>query len=265
VCCSGLQKKKSGSTLAVDTYADVRDSTYSSLRSSPELFLPGEQEYLLESPMEMEDYDFDDSIMLPPTTSTYNPSTKHIPPAPDPDVLRRRLRDSLAVTKKAWEKAGEVPNGGERYDGFDELQGTELCELGTAAIRAAKTYYYTTDISLLSSKDDKTLREEFLAILDVLKCMAQRKFAGGVRPDERDALVNWIVGVESALDEEETAIKELRRKGRDWLEGSWEGREYGALITHPQSPVRFSGSFILFIFFLLLTSPTREQTATTSS
>lgn len=186
----------------------------------------------MESPMEMEDYDFDDSIMLPPTTSTYNPSTKHIPPAPDSDVLRRRLRDSLAVTKKAWEKAGEVPNGGERYQGFDELQGTELCELGTAAIRAAKTYYYTTDISLLSTKDDKTLREEFLAILDVLKCMATRKFAGGVRPDERDALVNWIVGVETALEEEEMAIKELRRKGRDWLEGSWEGREYGALIIY---------------------------------
>lgn len=181
----------------------------------------------MESPSDFEDYDFDDSIMLPPTTSTYNPHTKHVPPTPDPDVLRRKLRESLAVTKSAWEKAGELPKGTQDFDGFQELQGTELCELGTAAIRAAKTYYYTTDISLLSSKDDKTLREEFLAVLDVLKRMAQRKFDGGATPDERDAVVGWITGVEEALAEEERAIVELRRKGRDWLGGSWDGREYG--------------------------------------
>jgi hypothetical protein len=195
----------------------------------------------MESPSELEDYDFDDSIMLPPTTSTYNPHTRHLPPAPDADVLRRRLRDSLGVTKKAWERAGKVPKDSEGFEGFQELQGTELCEIGTAAIRAAKTYYYTTDISLLSSKDDKTLREEFLAVLDVLKRMAQRKFEGGVRPEERDAVISWITGVESALQEEEKAIVELRRKGRDWLEGSWDGREYGML----QCPAYPTSSFLL--------------------
>lgn len=223
----GLLNKKSKDRLTVDTSAELRDSTYSSLRSSPELFMPGDQEYFTESPSDLEDYDFDDSIMLPPTTSTYNPHTKHVPPTPDPDVLRRKLRESLAVTKSAWEKAGELPKGSQAFEGFQELQGTELCELGTAAIRAAKTYYYTTDISLLSSKDDKTLREEFLAVLDVLKRMAQRKFDGGATPDERDAIVGWITGVEDALAEEERAIMELRRRGRDWLEGSWDGREYG--------------------------------------
>lgn len=225
----GLKKTKSGSNLTVDTAAtegSQRDSTYSSMRSSPELYLPSDQDFYMESPLEMDDFDFDDSIMLPPTTSTYNPRTKLLPPAPDPDVLRRKLRESLAVTKRTWQQAGDTPKAGPNFEGFQEMQGTELCSLGTAAIRAAKNYYYTTDISLLSTKDDKTMREEFLSILDVLKCMAQRKFAGGVRPEETEALVTWIEGVEKALDEEEKAIIELRRKGRDWLEGSWEGREY---------------------------------------
>jgi hypothetical protein len=209
-----------------ETTSDLRDSTYSSLRSSPELYLPGEEGYLMDSPSELEDYDFDDSIMLPPTTSTYNPQAKHIAPAPDPDVLRKRLRQSLGATKTQWEKAGVIPEG-DIYENFLEIQGSDLCEMGTSAIRAAKTYYYSTDISLLSTKDDKTLREEFLGVLDVLKRMAQRKFEGGVTAEERDAVLHWISGVERSLDEEEKAIKELRRKGRDWLEGSWEGREYG--------------------------------------
>jgi hypothetical protein len=194
-------------------------------------------DYFLESAAALEDYDFDDSIMLPPTTSTYNPQTKPLPPAPDPDVMRNRLRESLAITKRAWERAG----GGEEVEGlegFQELQGTELCELGTAAIRAAKTYYYTTDISLLASKDDRTLREEFLGVLDVLKRMAQRKFEGGVRAEEKEALVGWMTGVEKALDEEETAIVELRRKGRDWLEGDWARREYGGCCDDAQTEER---------------------------
>ncbi|KAI5818420.1 hypothetical protein BZA77DRAFT_243785 [Pyronema omphalodes] len=227
----GLQTKKERESMLgklgekFETTSDLRDSTYSSLRSSPELYLPGEEGYLMDSPSELEDYDFDDSIMLPPTTSTYNPQAKHIAPAPDPDVLRKRLRQSLGANKTQWEKAGVIPEGG-MYENFLEIQGSDLCEMGTSVIRAAKTYYYSTDISLLSTKDDKTLREEFLGVLDVLKRMAQRKFEGGVTPEERDAVLHWICGVETSLDEEEKAIKELRRKGRDWLEGSWEGREY---------------------------------------
>ena len=190
----------------------------------------------MESPLVMEDYDFDDSIMLPPTMSTYNPHTRQLPPSPDADMLRKRLRESLASTKKAWLATGEVPKDIQGYEGFQELQGTELCELGTAAIRAAKTYYYTTDISLLSKKDDRTLRDEFMTVLDLMKRMTQRKFDGGVRAEEREVLLGWISGVEDALDDEERTILELRRKGRDWLDGSWEGREYGEFPTSEGGP-----------------------------
>lgn len=224
----------------------LQDSTYSSLRSSPDLQVPSELEFFSESPSEsemLEDFDFDESAMLPPTTSTYNPQTKSIPPTPDPAVLRKQLRGALNDTRGAWVQsaviAGKIgkKDGGEDAaglvelpPGFIELQGTELVELATSAIRAAKSYYYTTDSSLLlSTKDDKTLREKFLAILDVLKSMAQRKFEGGVRVEEKDAVVKWICSVEESLTAEERAISEMRKKGREWLEGDWVGRDMGML------------------------------------
>lgn len=203
---------------------------------SPDADSPDDDhEYYVESHEDAyDDFDYDDSTMLPPTTSTYNPQTQSIPPPPDPDVLRRQLRQSLAVTKVTWEKAGVNTIVEEDFDeGYEGLQGRELVELGTAAVRAAKSYYYTTDISLLTSKDDKTLRDEFLSILDTLKRMEDRHFEGGVRHDEQQALLGWITEVESALTEEEKAISEIRSKGREWLEGSWDGREYGMF---PQTP-----------------------------
>lgn len=249
---SGLQKKHNSQNpnfLMLDTTSQLlQDSTYSSLRSSPDLLVSGDLEFFSESPTETEmfdDFDFDESTMLPPTTSTYNPQTKSIAPTLDPAVLREQLGAALAVTKGAWMQSPVISENRVKKDGeageaqpvelppgFNELQGTELVELATSAIRAAKAYYYTTDSSLLlSTKDDKTLREKFLAILDVLKSMAQRKFEGGVKVVERDAVVRWICSVEESLAAEETAILEMRKKGREWLEGDWEGRDMG--LSHP--------------------------------
>ncbi|CAZ83193.1 unnamed protein product [Tuber melanosporum] len=237
---AGLQTKKSSNSLKVDTRAQgiPQDSTYSSLRSSPELFMPMEADFFSESPSELDDFAFDESVMLPPTTSTYNPQTKHIPPTPNPQVLRERLRGALAVTKSAWLQSFAIPGGPARKEkvegeedlaplppGFSELHGNELVELATSAIRAAKAYYYTTDTSLLSTLDDRSLREGFLTTLDALKRLAQRKFDGGVKPEERNAVVKWIDSVELSLAAEENAIADMRKKGREWLEGSWEGRE----------------------------------------
>lgn len=258
---SGLQTKQSSrkssssNQLTLDTSSALllQDSTYSSLRSSPDILGPCEQEFFSESPTESEmldDFDYDESSMLPPTTSTYNPHTKSIPPTPDPSVLREQLRSALSATRVAWVQSPVVPQktGGQESGadgdnsseielppGFNELQGTQLVELATSAIRAAKAYYITTDSSLLlSTKDDKTLREKFLAILDILKSMAQRKFEGGVKAEERDSVISWIGSVEESLSAEEKAIFDMRKKGREWLEGEWEGREMGSysLVQH---------------------------------
>ncbi|CUS08003.1 unnamed protein product [Tuber aestivum] len=247
---AGLQTKKSSNNLTVDTSAAQgisQDSTYSSLRSSPEPFMPMEADFFSESPSELDDFPFDESVMLPPTTSTYNPQTKHVPPTPNPQVLREQLRGALAVTKSAWLQSFAIPGGPARKEkvegeedlaplppGLSELHGNELVELATSAIRAAKAYYYTTDKSLLSTRDDKSLREGFLTILDVLKRLAQRKFDGGVKPEERDAIVRWIESVELSLLAEENAIADMRKEGREWLEGSWEGREMTFSIPKPE-------------------------------
>ena len=203
------------------------------MRSSPDFLVPFDQdhEFFTESPAE--ELDLDESFMLPPTTSTYNLQMKPIPPAPNPDDLRKKLRDALTITKRSWAQSvpnhvdseGNIaPEGKDLPQGVYDLHCTELTDLATSAVRAARAYYYTTDISLLSSKDEKTLREEFLFVLDVLKRMIQRQFQGGVKVEERDHVINWINSVEVSLDEEERDIAEMKRLGREWLEGDWSGR-----------------------------------------
>ncbi|KAI5797945.1 hypothetical protein DFH27DRAFT_95359 [Peziza echinospora] len=226
----GLKRKKGTgeqNRLSVDT--TLEDSTYSSMRSSPDFLAPfdPDQAFFSESPSE--DFDFDESFMLPPTTSTYNLQTKSLPPTPNAEELRRQLREALTITRRAWkqcipEQTGQGSDAGELPQGVYDLHHTELTDLATSAVRAARGYYYTTDISLLSSKDEKTLREEFLFILDVLKRMTQRNFEGGVKVEERDYVIGWIKGVEISLDEEERDIAEMKRLGRQWLEGDWSGR-----------------------------------------
>ena len=231
---SGLKRAKKGdpeNRLSADGM--LQDSTYSSMRSSPDFLEPFDPDanYFAESPSE--DFDIDASFVLPPTTSTYNLQMKPVPPTPNPDELRKRLREALTITKRAWgQSIPERLDGGKDTDIIDKLipQGvydlhcTELTDLATSAVRAAKGYYYTTDISLLASKDEKTLRDEFLFILDVLKRMMNRKFEGGVLPEERDHVINWIRSVEVSLDEEERDIAEMKRLGREWLEGDWSGK-----------------------------------------
>jgi len=244
---SGLKKKGStsdNSRLSVDSASLLQDSTYSSMRSSPDFLVPfdAEHEFFSESPSE--EFDIDEAFMLPPTTSTYNLQMKPVPPAPNPDVLRKRLREALTITKRRWEESIPEQLGDGSKDGVDEkeipqgvydIHCTELTDLATSAVRAARGYYYTTDISLLSSKDEKTLREEFLFVLDVLKRMVQRKFEGGVQIEERDHVINWIKSVEVSLDEEERDIAEMKRLGRQWLEGDWTGK-YARMPPHNAHP-----------------------------
>ncbi|KAF8455510.1 hypothetical protein BGX38DRAFT_1167194 [Terfezia claveryi] len=232
----GLKKKgntSDNSRLSVDAASLLQDSTYSSMRSSPDFLVPfdAEHEFFSESPSE--EFDIDEAFMLPPTTSTYNLQMKPVPPAPNPDMLRKKLREALTITKRRWEESipeqiGDASKGGvdekEIPQGVYDIHCTELTDLATSAVRAARGYYYTTDISLLSSKDEKTLREEFLFVLDVLKRMVQRKFEGGVQIEERDHVIDWIKSVEVSLDEEERDIAEMKRLGRQWLEGDWTGK-----------------------------------------
>ena len=196
----------------------------------------------------------EEPLMLPPTVSTYSHKVQYIPPPPDLQTLRQDLTNTLCDAKKALqeiqEQAGQEVNAQGKDENSDclhedindhtssslaqasswfEIQGVHVLDVVTLAIRAAKIYYTSHDEPqrLYSIKSERQLRQELYAVLDVLKRMASRTFAGGMKEDELYAIKQWLLGIEEFLSKE-TAMEEQERLTREswkWIEGSWEGKE----------------------------------------
>ncbi|KAI9653958.1 MAG: hypothetical protein M1829_001107 [Trizodia sp. TS-e1964] len=224
---------------------------------------------MVESPIEEElegftsDDDQETSIMLPPTVSTYNYRIKHVEPPPNLETLRASLSSALIEAKQALNEASDeeennlqankqpelntegnqVPDtlytvplsatsSSQKSEGWFEIQGMHLLDVITLAIRAAKLYYTAHDNTARISalKSERKIREELLNVLDVLKRMASRKFAGGLRTEERTTIADWVLGVQNLLqqenDLERREVQEL--SSRRWLKGEgWTEDETG--------------------------------------
>ena len=198
--------------------------------------------------------DSEEPLMLPPTVSTYSHRQQYIAPPPDPEVLRSDLTTTIGEAKKALQQVSEekkdiqdkqipgtdgiaiepidencVPEAFSQSSGWYEIQGMHILDVVTLAIRAAKIYYtaHEDPQRLYSIKSERRIREELLGVLDVLKRMAGRNFAGGMRADELSIIRGWVDGIETFIASEqvlkEQAAKE--REGWQWMGGPWKGRE----------------------------------------
>jgi hypothetical protein len=228
------------------------DSSYASMGSSPELLAQGLGGMMVESPTQEDDDYFsgedDDPHMLPPTVSTYNHREKVIPHPPTLDKLKDDLQRALLEASKVLEEAKRnrtsppvspartqspedpaSPASSDSSQGWYELQGMHILDIITLAIRAAKMYYTAHDQPgrLVAIKSERKIRAELLSVMEVLKRMATRNFASGMRTEERETMEKWVAGVYDMLKQEEE-IEEAERKQRAswiWLEDSWEGRD----------------------------------------
>lgn len=218
---------------------------------------------MVESPTQEEfEYTTDDEDnhphMLPPTVSTYIHREKPIPRPPTLEELKSELLRSLAEADKVLEEAksnnnvppesparsntiGHAPPNPtlvvDENQGWYELQGMHILDIITLAIRAAKMYYTAHDqpARLSAIKSERKIRAELLSVMDVLKRMATRNFAKGMRTEERETMAVWVAGVYEMLKQEE-AMEETERKQRAswiWLNDTFEGtdmeREYAFL------------------------------------
>ena len=194
-------------------------------------------------------------MMLPPTVSTYSHKVQYISPPPDPEALRQDLKTALYDSRKALVEAqtqnkealdrrkaetgsSDTPSedGEDKLSssfsqsaGWYEIQGVHMLDVVTLAIRAAKIYYTSHEDTqrLYTIKSERQIRQEFYVVLDVLKRMANRNFAGGMKDEELKTIQDWVDDIEGFLAKEE-AMEEQEKKIRDsweWLEGSWQGRE----------------------------------------
>ena len=198
----------------------------------------------MESPIEEEGallweaaQDEGEDIMLPPTVSTYAHRKNYVTPLPDPKRLKKDLVEALENALPALDATGSSPdNGGDtksqgdELQGFYETQGLHILDTTTLAIRAAKLYYthHPNPTVLSSIKPDFQIRRDLLSVLDVLNQLASRKFAGGLREEERLVILVWISKVGMMIDKEAKMEEAERqeRQGWQWMNDKlWSGRE----------------------------------------
>lgn len=232
--------------------------TDSPLSSTPRTYAGSDigspSEMAVDSPIEDEEANqiWDESMMLPPTVSTYSHRVQYLPPPPDSEMLRKDLNKALREAEKVLDQVqGTVSALDRRKDsgdgvieeyieqgnspvlealsGWHEIQGLNVLDVVTLAIRAAKIYYTAHEHPqrLYSIKSERQIREELLGVLDVLKRMAGRNFVGGVKQDELRVMQSWVKGIESFIAEEQVMEKQeaKNRENWKWFEGSWTGRE----------------------------------------
>ena len=219
------------------------DSTFQG--GSPETPDGSQSEYLN---MAGEDDDlghWEDSMMLPPTVSTYSHKVTYIAPPPDAETMKEDLQKSLAEVSKvvnevksqaekefARAEAGtsdnpetSLENTSDSSQGWHELQGLNVLDVTTLAIRSAKIYYtmHEHPQRLGTIKSERQIREELLSVMDVLKRMASRNFASGLRSEETQVIDNWVASVKNLLNKEKD-IEDQEARDREswqWLEGDW--------------------------------------------
>jgi hypothetical protein len=231
------------------------DSSYASMGSSPELHAQGLGVMMVESPTQEEDDYFsgededpDHPHMLPPTVSTYNHREKPIPHPPTLQELKEDLQKALSEAAKVLDEAKRNQNtpaspsqtqssddtlslvSSNNNQGWYELQGMHILDIITLAIRAAKMYYTAHDqpARLSAIKSERKIRAELLSVMDVLKRMATRNFASGMRTEERETMEHWVDSVYDMLKREE-AMEDSERKQRAswiWLDNSWDSRNF---------------------------------------
>lgn len=230
------------------------DSSYASMGSSPELLAQGHGGMMVESPTQeyfSEDEDEDHPHMLPPTVSTYNHREKVIPHPPTLEELKEDLQKALSEATKVLADAKEAytsppsspnptsdstssPKAG-NPNGWFEIQGMHILDIMTLAIRAAKMYYTAHDqpARLSAIKSERRIRTELLSVMDVLKRMATRNFAQGMRTEEREIMEAWVDGVYAMLKSEEEMEEAERTQRASWIwldndtspVNTWEGKE----------------------------------------
>jgi hypothetical protein len=272
-----LAKKKPTGTLdlsSLDTnflspgIPSDRDSSYSSMGSSPELLAQGMSGLIVESPIsqDQEDEYYYSSgneshpEMLPPTVSTYNYNPKPIPPPPSLSELKSDLKSALKEASNALSEiiATSSPSSSPNSSpdkasrrrsesdatnlspsstsisspspnhGWHEIQGMHILDIITLAIRAAKMYYTAHDqpARLSAIKSERKIRSELLGVMDVLKRMATRNFASGMRTEEKEVMESWVAGVWDMLGREEEMERQEAEemRGWSWLDDSlWTG------------------------------------------
>ena len=159
-----------------------------------------------------------EAVMLPPTVSTYSHRPHYVPPSPEHNALKKDLVDALENALQALESCEILNSEEEPSQGLYELQGLQILDTTTLAIKAARLHYtlHPYPKRLESIRPGQQLRKELHAVLEVLRRCAARGFAGGLREDERLAILIWVSEVGMMIDQEAKLEEAEKNERKDW-------------------------------------------------
>ncbi|TQS35403.1 hypothetical protein Golomagni_04176 [Golovinomyces magnicellulatus] len=237
------------SFISINNSSDA-DSTIASMESNPEYpNLKGENDSSIideEESFYSSDNDENHPHMLPPTVSTYNHREKHIPRPPTLGELRDELIKTLSDASSALTELeseavtlssspirpssadkGNREQTNQEDHGWHQVQGVHILDVMTLAIRAAKIYYtaHERPARLAAIKSEKHIRSELLSTMEVLRKMAARNFASGIKNEERKIMEQWLNNTQDILLREKAMIEEERLECARWiwLDDNWSG------------------------------------------
>ncbi|KIV95676.1 hypothetical protein PV10_03300 [Exophiala mesophila] len=171
-------------------------------------------------------------VMLPPNVSTYRHRPSNVAPPPDQKTMKRELVEALENALQAVESCDQITNhdSEEQTQGFHEIQGLHILDTTTLAIRAARLYYtlHPNPQRLNSIRSDQELRKDLHSVLDILKKCAARNFQGGMREEERLAVLVWVSDVGMMIDREAKLEEADKSERKDWHwmnDKKWTSRE----------------------------------------
>jgi hypothetical protein len=150
-------------------------------------------------------------IPLPPERD----STTPVPTAPKPESLKETRADLLAALLECKQS-------------LRERTGMEIIESATSTIRLAQRY--RAQIRHEDWEDDKKLRRDAVDVLVILKRIAERD-GSDVTDDEKAIIIRWCKDIKARVDRDDEARREMWERAAAWMDGGWEGNEWGMTPT----------------------------------
>ena len=121
-----------------------------------------------------------------------------------------------------------------------EGRGLEIVEDTTATIRFAQRY--RAHFKHEDWEDEKRLRRDAVDVLVILRNIAERE-DNIVEEPEKDVVRKWCREIRVRVDRDDDVRRQVWERAQSWMEGNWDGNEWGTIPSHPSPPAEVNQTF----------------------
>jgi len=116
-----------------------------------------------------------------------------------------------------------------------EGHGLEIVEDTTATIRFAQRY--RAHFKHEDWEDEKRLRRDAVDVLVILRNIAEREDYIVEEP-EKEIVRKWCREIRVRVDRDDDVRRQMWERAQSWMEGNWDGNEWGITPSHLPPPAQ---------------------------